>query len=68
MHRPDRPDPGQPGERVYKEAGAVVVERVVLDDNRLVTYKKVVHPWGHTFYFKEGRSIPDWQWAERFSE
>ncbi|HRO38297.1 MAG TPA: hypothetical protein PLV70_04445 [Flavobacteriales bacterium] len=68
VHRPDRPDPGQPGERVYKEAGAVVVERVVLDDNRLVTYKKVVHPWGHTFYFKEGRSIPDWQWAERFSE
>ncbi len=56
------------GERVYKEAGAVVTERTVEDDGKPVTYKKVVHPWGQTFYFKDGLSIPEGQWSARFSQ
>lgn len=56
------------GERVYKEAGAVVTERTVEDDGKPVTYKKVVHPWGQTFYFKDGLSIPAGQWSARFSQ
>jgi hypothetical protein len=56
-----------PGERIYKEAGAVVTERTVPDDGRIVTYKKVVHPWGQTFYFREGRAIPSRVWEERFN-
>lgn len=57
-----------PGERIYKEAGAVVTERTVPDDGQLVTYKRVVHPWGQTFYFKDGRSISAREWDERFKE
>lgn len=56
------------GERVYKEAGAVVTERTVEDGGKPVTYKKVVHPWGQTFYFKDGLSIPAGQWSARFSQ
>lgn len=55
-------------ERTYKEAGAVVTERNVEDDGKAVMYKKVAHPWGQTFYFKDGRAIPDREWAERFKE
>lgn len=56
------------GERIYKEAGAVVTERTVEDNGKPVTYKKVVHPWGQTFYFKDGLSIPAGQWSGRFSQ
>lgn len=56
------------GERVYVEAGAVVTERTVDDDGRAVIYRKVVHAWGQTFYFKEGLAISQFQWDQRFSE
>ncbi len=55
------------GQRVYMEAGAVVTERVTDEDGRPVLYKKVAHPWGQTFYFKDGRSIPEREWQARFS-
>ncbi len=56
------------GERVYVEAGAVVTERTVDDDGKTVIYRKVVHSWGQTFYFKEGLTISQFQWDQRFSE
>lgn len=56
------------GERVYVEAGAVVTERTVEDDGKVVIYRKVVHAWGQTFYFKEGLAISQFQWDQRFSE
>jgi hypothetical protein len=56
------------GERVYKEAGAVVTERTVEDEGKAVVYKRVAHAWGQTFYFKDGQSIPEREWRERFSE
>ncbi|HMN04907.1 MAG TPA: hypothetical protein PKD45_04200 [Flavobacteriales bacterium] len=62
------PPPPALGERVYLEGGAVVTERTVEDDGKMVIYKKVAHNWGQTFYFKEGSSIPERQWKERFTE
>ncbi len=53
--------------RVYMEAGAVVTERLAVDEGRQVVYKKVAHPWGQTFYFKDGRPIPEREWQARFT-
>jgi len=60
--------PSTLGERVYIEAGAVVTERTVDDEGKAVTYRKVVHSWGQTYYFKEGLAISQYQWDKRFSE
>lgn len=56
------------GERVYVEAGAVVTERVMEDDGKAVVYKRVSHPWGQVFYFRDGLSISQHRWEERFTE
>lgn len=56
------------GERTYKEGNAVVFERTVEDDGQPVVYKRVSHPWGQTFYFKDGLSVGERVWKERFSE
>ena len=67
-----RPEPESPpllpGQRVYMEAGAVVTERTVDNDGKLVVYKKVAHSWGQTFYFKDGLAISAREWGDRFSE
>jgi len=56
------------GERVFFEAGAVVTERTVMDDDRPTVYRRVVHPSGQVFTFKDGISIPERMWNERFGE
>ncbi len=56
------------GERIYMEAGATVTERTVDDIGRPVVYKKVVHPWGQTFHFKDGLAISEREWTDRFNE
>jgi len=56
------------GERIYMEAGATVTERTVEDEGRPVVYKKVVHPWGQTYHFKDGLAISDREWNDRFNE
>ncbi len=61
------PAPAVMGERIYREAGAVVTERTVEDDGKAVVYRKVVHPWGQTFYFQDGRAILQREWDQRFS-
>ncbi len=55
------------GERMYKEGGAVVIERTVEDDGRPTVYKKVMHPWGQVFFFKDGLAISQQQWDTRFT-
>lgn len=60
--------PATVGERVYVEAGAVVTERTVEDDGKTVIYRKVVHAWGQTFFFKDGLTISQFQWDQRFTE
>lgn len=68
---PESPSPDAPGQlsqRVYMEAGAVVTERIVQEENRTETWRRVAHPWGGTFYFKDGLAISQFQWDQRFSE
>ncbi|MCC6839394.1 MAG: hypothetical protein IT230_04470 [Flavobacteriales bacterium] len=61
-----RPDGVQ--ERIYREAGAIVVERTVWEEGAPLIYKKVVHPSGQTFYFQGSQAITARQWATRFTE
>lgn len=62
------PAPAHLSERVYMEAGAVVIERIVREENRTETWRRVAHAWGGTFYFKDGLAISQFQWDQRFSE
>jgi len=47
------------GERVYKEGRSIVVETAASEDGRIVTYKKVSHPWGEEHFFREGLTISE---------
>lgn len=62
------PQPSSMQERIYREAGAVVIERTVQEEGLPVVYKKVVHNWGQTFFFRSGMAIPAQQWVARFNE
>lgn len=55
---PDTALPLEEGERIYKEGRSIVVETTVVEEGRLVRYRKVSHPWGEEHYFREGNSIP----------
>lgn len=55
-------------ERVYMEAGAVVTERIVQEQGRTETWRRVAHPWGGIFFFKDGAAVPQLQWDQRFTE
>ncbi len=54
------------GEREYMEGNAKVLEITVPEQKRLVVYKKVKHPWGQIFYFKDGESVGERIWVDRF--
>ncbi|QQR87051.1 MAG: hypothetical protein IPJ76_02155 [Flavobacteriales bacterium] len=58
--------PVQEGEREYVEGNAKVLEIVVREGKRTVVYKKVKHPWGQLYFFRDGESIGDRVWRERF--
>ena len=55
-------------ERRYREGHAFVIERSVTVDGRLVTYKRVYHPHGQTFYFEDGLSVDERVWKARFPD
>lgn len=55
-------------ERIYREAGATVIERTVMESGMPVVYKKVMHAWGQHFHFRAGLAIPARQWAARFND
>lgn len=71
-HRPVAPEqpsvPVREGEREYMEGNAKVLEIVVAEGKRTVVYKKVKHPWGQVYYFRDGESIGDRVWRERFGD
>lgn len=52
------------GERIYKEGRSVVVETRVAEDGRIVLYRKVSHPWGEEFHFREGLAISERSYKE----
>ncbi len=54
------------GERIYKEAGAVVIERVIEQDGRPVIYKKVIHRSGDMVHFRNGLVITQRAWLGTF--
>lgn len=62
-----RPVPEE-GERIYKEGRAVVTERTVAMEGRPVVFRKVLHPWGETMYFRDGLAIPERVWTETFGQ
>ena len=47
------------GERVYKEGRSVVVERTVQQDDHLVVFRKVTHPWGEVNHFRDGVPVSE---------
>ena len=53
-------------ERTYQEGRAIVLERQVVTNGKVVIYKKVTHPWGEPVYFKDGIAIPARVWNEAF--
>lgn len=59
-------DTPQEGERIYKEGRAVVVERSTVLEGKLAVFRKVVHPWGETMFFRDGASITERAWNEVF--
>lgn len=66
---PEEPSvPLHEGEREYMEGNAKVLEIVVAEGKRTVVYKKVKHPWGQLYYFRDGESIGDRVWRERFGD
>lgn len=53
--------------RTFREGRAVVEERVVREGERLVVWRKVVHPWGEVVHFRDNEPIPARRWQERFT-
>lgn len=66
--RPKDPPPISLEERTYREGNAIVVERAVDDGGQRVVYKRVSHTWGQVFYFKDGLSVDERIWKDRFHE
>lgn len=60
-----KPDPAE-GVRTFREGRAVVEERVVREGERLVVWRKVVHPWGEVVHFRDNEAVPARMWHERF--
>lgn len=64
--------PAWPGEgweeRRYKEGNAFVIERSLLVDGERVVYKRVQHPWGQVFYFRNTEPVDPRVWKVRFQE
>jgi hypothetical protein len=64
--QPAPADPLTEGVRIFREGRAVVEERVVQEGDRLVVWRKVVHPWGEVVHFRDNEAVPARRWQERF--
>lgn len=53
-------------ERNYREGRAIVTERTLVTEGKAVVYKRVGHPWGEVYYFKDGEAVPERIWKETF--
>lgn len=54
------------GDRIFKEGNAVIEERVVVEDERPVMYRRVSRAWGEEVHFRDGIAISPHAWAEVF--
>lgn len=64
--QPEAAAPFVEGERITKEGRAVVLERSLLLEGRPTVFRKVMHPWGETVYFKDGKPVPEREWSTVF--
>lgn len=55
-------------ERRYKEGNAFVIERTVREEGATVVYKRVQHPWGQVYHFRDGLAVDERVWRTRFHE
>ena len=46
----------------YADGNKKVEMRIVVEDHHATTFKKVIQPWGQTFYFKNGVSTTKYLW------
>ena len=51
-------------ERTLREGQAIVIERTVVMDGNTTIYRKVKHPWGAIYYFKDGEPVSERIWTE----
>lgn len=55
-------------QRIYRMGNALILERSILEENRLVNYRRVQHNWGGIFFFRENTPISESRWNTRFGE
>lgn len=53
-------------EERFKEGNAAVVQRTVAAGGEVHVFRKVTHPWGATFHFRDGLPIDARTWNDRF--
>ncbi len=53
-------------ERTYKEGNAHVIERSLTVEGHTTVFKRVIHPWGGTYHFRDGKAIDERVWKEQF--
>jgi hypothetical protein len=60
----------EPGihEEQFKEGNAIVLQRTVTTASEVHIYRKVTHPWGHTFHFLDGLPVDERAWTDRFGD
>lgn len=51
-------------QRTYRDGSRTVTERIVVRGSVGNEYKRVEHPWGGKFYFKNGKSISEETWNQ----
>lgn len=53
-------------EKTFEEGKKVITERIVVKDGKGDFYRKVVQPWGQTYYFKNYKSASQYTWDQSY--
>lgn len=55
-------------QRTYQEGQRVITERIVVKGDKGNEYKRVEHPWGGKFFFKNGTPISEETWNQETAQ
>lgn len=55
-------------QRTYQDGQRQITERIVVKGNKGNEYKRVEHPWGGKFFFKNGTPISEETWNEETAQ